>query len=141
MGFLDDWNEKLPYDRYAEETKGKLLSILDVIFSLTEIFGFTGRLATSDVYRDEWSVVIDLTLHGVQKRQLYGRGIHQIPSFSGYTTAAKEITYTVTLPKEEIIANPQELARKAEQYIFERFGWSPSDQLLATIQSELNIHS
>jgi hypothetical protein len=141
LGFLDDWNEKLPYDRYAEETKGKLLSILDVVFSLTEIFGLAGRLTTSDVYRDERSVVIDLTLHGLQKRQLYGRGIHQISSFSGYTTAAKEITYTVTLPKEEIIANPQELACKTAQYIFERFGWNPSDQLLATMQSELHIHS
>lgn len=141
LGFLDDWGEKLSYQVGINQVSGVILSILDVVFSLTEIFGLAGRLATGDVYRDERSIVVDLTLHGVQKRQLYGRGIYQIPSPTGYTTAAEKITYMTTLPKEEVIAKPRELARKAAQYIFERFGWNPSDELLTTIQSELHIHS
>ncbi len=139
LGFLDDWNEKLPYDRYTEATRGKLLSILDVVFYLSEIFGVAARLATSDIYRDEPSVVIDLTLCKVQKRQLYGRGIYEVFSIDGYTTAAQNIPYSVTLAKEDIIGRPQELAREAAQFFFERFGWSPSTQLLTSMQAQLNI--
>jgi hypothetical protein len=139
LGFLDDWNEKLPYDRYAEETRDKLLSILDVVFYLSEIFGMAARLATSDVYRDESCVVIDLTLCKVEKRRLYGRGVYEIFSIDSYTTAAQNIPYSVTLAKEDVIGRPQELAREAAVFFFERFGWNPSTQLLTSMQAQIGI--
>jgi hypothetical protein len=142
VGFLDDWDDKLTYPLREDWTPGVLLSILDVVFRLTEIFGFASRLAITDVYRDERSLVIDVTLCHVQNRKLYDRGVlnGRFPVF-GYTTAAERIPYTITLAKEDIIARPRELALEAAQHIFERFGWNPSIQFLATMQSELRIHA
>ncbi len=141
-GFLDDWEDKLPRPFREDWVPGVRLSILDVVFRLAEIFGFASRLAPTDVYRDERSLVIDLTLCHVRDRELHDRGAlnRRFPVF-GYTTAAEPIPYTVTLAKEDIIARPQELAIAAAQHIFERFGWNPSDQLLASIISELRIHA
>ncbi len=142
VGLLDDWDEKRPYPLGTDATTSKLLATSEVIFRLTETFGLASRLAITDVYRDERSVVVDLRLCHVQDRQLYGRGIHQIPSPLGYRTSAETIPHPpLILAKEDIIARPRELALEATQYIFERFGWNPSVQLLATIQSELRIHS
>lgn len=49
VGFLDDWGEELPYDLGRYTAPGAILSILDVVFRLTEIFGLASRLAVSDV--------------------------------------------------------------------------------------------
>lgn len=142
VGLLDDWEEKLSHPTREDWVPNKHLSILDVIFRLTEIFGFASRLAITDIYRDERSLVIDAALCNVRDRTLYDRGAlnSRFPVF-GYSTAAEQIPYTTTLAKEDIIARPRELAREAAQHIFERFGWDPSDQLLATVQSELRIHA
>ncbi len=142
VGFLDDWEDKLAHPLREDWTPGVLLSILDVVFRLTEIFGFASRLATTDVYRDERSLVIDATLCHVRDRKLQDRGAlnGRFPVF-GYSTAAEQIPYTTTLAIEDIIAHPRELPLEAAQHIFERFGWNPSNQYLATVQSELRIHA
>ena len=141
VGFLDDW-ENLMHGTKEDWVPGKLLSALDVVFRLTEIFGLASRLAITDVYRDERFVVIDFTLCNVQGRILHDRGAlnKRFPVF-GYTTAAEKMLHTVTLAKEDVIGRPRELALEAAQYVFQRFGWNPSTQLLDTIQSELQIHS
>lgn len=142
VGFLDDWENLLPQLTREDWAPGKFLSVLDVVFRITEVFGLASRLATTDVYRDERSIVIDLTLCNVQGRILYDRGAlnKRVPVF-GYTTAAENIPHIVTPAKEDIIARPRELALEEAQYFFERFGWHPSIQLLASIQSEISIHS
>lgn len=138
IGFLEDWQDK-QYAFPGEPLK-RLLSLQEVVFRLTEVFGVASRLATTDIYRDERSVVIDITLCNVQHRRLYGQRIYQTPP-GGFAAGGENIPRTVTLAKEDIISRPQELARHVAHYIFERFRWNPSDQLLATIQSELQIHS
>ena len=143
VGFLDDWEDKLTIPVHQEWTIGVRLSVLDVVFRLTEIYGLASRLATSDIYRDERSLVVEATLHNVQGRVLYDRGAwNMMPPVSSRPTAAEDISYPeTTLAKEDVIGRPRELALEAAQYIFARFGWDPSKQLLATIQSELRIHS
>ncbi len=142
VGFLDDWEDKLTYPVRQDWEPGVRLSILDVIYRLTEIFGLASRLATSDVYRDEHSLVVDVTLYKLQHRTLHDSGAWRlITPVSGYFTASPKLPYTVTLAKEDVIARPRELALEAARYIFERFGWDPSDQLLAMMQSGLSIHS
>jgi hypothetical protein len=143
VGFLDDWEDKLTIPIHQEWTIGMHLSVLDVVFRLTEIYGLASRLATSDIYRDERSLVVEATLHNVQGRVLYDRGAWNLmPPVSSRSTAAEDISYPeTTLAKEDVIGRPRELALEAAQYIFARFGWDPSKQLLTTIQSELRIHS
>lgn len=82
MGFLEDWRDK----QYAFQDKplDQLLSIQEVIFRLTEVYGLASRLATTDIYRDERSVVINVTICNVQHRRLYGQRIYQTP-LGGYT--------------------------------------------------------
>ncbi len=142
VGFLDDWEEKTTYNVRKDWVPGVGLAILDVVFRLTEIYGLASRLATSDVYRDERSIVVEATLCQVQGRMLYDHGMWGKPPVSGYHTAAENIPYTGTLAKEDVIGRPRELAVEAAQFFFKRFGgYNPSTQLLATIQSELQIHS
>jgi hypothetical protein len=140
-GFLNDWGDKLTYRFQGDGAHTELLSTLEVVFRLTEVYGLASHLATTDIYRDEQSVVIDLTLCNVLNRRLFDRGTSGAIPLGGYTAKVNDIPRTFTLAKEDIIGRPQELAREAAHYIFERFGWSPSDQLLTTIQSELQIHS
>lgn len=106
-------------------------------------YGLASRLATSNIYRDERSLVVEAALHNVQGRVLYDRGAWNLmPPVSSRPTAAEDISYPeTTLAKEDVIGRPRELVLEAAQYIFARFGWDPSKQLLATIQSELRIHS
>lgn len=141
LGLLDDWDEKLTYPIQKFWKLGEALSILDVVFSLTEVFGLVSRLAITDIYREERQIVVDVKLCGVKNRILYNRGIYS--GFEmGYTTVAENIPYTVTLEKEDSIGRPRELAIEAAQFFFERFsGWKPSAQLLTTYQSELSIHA
>jgi hypothetical protein len=143
VGVLEDWTDKREDSKVLEGTYSKLLATREVIYRLTEIFGLASRLAMTDVYHDEQTVVVDLRLCNIQNRQLYGREIHLLPSLHGYITSADDIPCpTQLLAKEDVIARPHELARDAARYIFERFGYNPSDQLLASIQqSELSIHS
>jgi hypothetical protein len=143
VGFLDDWEDKLAFPVHETWTIGVRLSVLDVVFRLTEIYGLASRLATTDLYRDERSLVVETTLRNVEGRTLYDRGAWNLRSpVSSRPTAAENISYPeTTQAKEDIIGKPRELALEAAQYVFQRFGWNPSTQLLATIQSELNIHS
>jgi hypothetical protein len=59
---------------------------------------------------------------------------------SGYTTSAENIPYGKKFPKEDIIGRWRELTLEAAQFFFERFGYSPSKQLLATMHVELQLH-
>lgn len=86
-------------------------------------------------------MVVDLKLCNIQNRKLYGRGVYQTFSLNGYATSAESIPYTKTFPKEDVIGRWRELALEAAQYFFERFGYTPSKQLLASMQGELQIHS
>lgn len=142
VGFLDDWEDRCHRSSKPDWAPGILLSALDVVFRLTEIFGLASRLAISEVYRDERSLVVDVTLCHVRGHQIHDRGAlnERFPVF-GYTTEAESIDHSVTLAKEDIIARPRELALEEAHYLFERFGWNPSIQLLAAMQSEIRIHA
>lgn len=142
FGFQDDWHEKLTYPISGEWPPGKRLSIPSVVFRLTEIFGLASRLAITEVYRDERSIVVDVTLRKLHGRRLYDPKMRSLLfAIQGDTTAAENIPLpSEAMAKEEIIARPKELAREAARFVFDRFGWSASDQLLEDIQSELTIH-
>ena len=141
IGFFDDWDDKLKWKAPDASWKpGLLLGIPDVVYCLSEVYGLASRLALTDNYRDERFVVVETTAHRLPGRMLYDRGNHRRFPVSGYFTKAESIPNIRTLPKEDVIARPKELAIEAAQHVFERFGWDPSDQLLAAIQSEINIH-
>jgi hypothetical protein len=63
-------------------------------------------------------------------------------SLGGNTTSAQVIHYPKTsFAKEDIIGRWRELAREVAGYVFERFGYDPSDQVPTSMQSEIRIHS
>jgi len=139
IGTTEDWGDKLTCPYQGVPRPGEVLSATDVICNLTEIYGFASRLATTEVYRDERSVVIETTLRNVQGRRLYDRGGGNRFSSSSRPTAVDTIPYAATLTKEDVIARPRELAVEAASYVFDRFGYNPSVQLLSSIQSELAL--
>ncbi|HVB24094.1 MAG TPA: ATP-binding protein [Ktedonobacteraceae bacterium] len=141
VGLLEDWGDLRTTPTKVEWNPGEYLSIPDVVHHLTEFFGLASRLAVTDLYRDEQSVIIDLKLCKTKNRKLYGRGTYQDFLGSDYPTAAENIPYTITLAKEDIIGRPLELAREASLFFFDRFGYYPSQQLLTTMQYELEIHT
>jgi hypothetical protein len=115
---------------------GEVVSGTDIVLEMTNVFDLASRLAVTDAYRDEGSVVVEVTLCGVDGRKIYYTGGFQ--QFS-YPSKAQSIPYSKILQKEDIIAHPRELAVEAAHYIFERFGYDPSIELLTSIQSEIRI--
>jgi len=137
VGLLDDWEDMRISQSQNEWKPGEFLSILDVIYRLTEVFGLASQLAITDLYRDERSMVVDLKLCHVMNRTLLGRGTYQTFLPQDYTTLAENIPHTVSLAKEDVIGRPRELALEEAQFFFERFGYYPSKQLLTSMQSNV----
>jgi len=99
---------------------GRYLSILSTLYSITEIFEFSSRLAVKDILSS--NISISIKLFGMKDRQLffYDRMRHlSFPKIS----RIEEITYEKEFTKEEILTQSAELAMKATIYIFERFNW------------------
>ncbi len=144
-GILDDWLDRSKYTPAGEQWQpGLQISVPGLVFRLTEVFEFAARLAVADTYRLDESLVVEATLHNTEGRALYDTGTYgqfpkmgRLPMFDRHVTSGKFIPYRKELLKEEIIAQPWDLALGAAQYLFERFGWNPSKDLLKNIQSEI----
>jgi hypothetical protein len=144
-GIFDDWLDLSKHTPAGEQWRpGIQLSVVGAVYRMTEIFEFAARLAVADAYRMDKSIVIEVTLHNTKGRALYDPGTYaqfprqgRFPMIDRYVTSAEIIPYRGEFLKEKIVAQPWDLALDTAQYLFERFGWNPSKDLLKSIQSEI----
>lgn len=134
VALSEDWGDKLTYPLSTMPAPGEIVTSTDIVLELTEAFGVASRLAVTEAYRDEGSMVVEVTLCNVEGRKIHYRGGFQ--QFS-QPTRAQAIPYSKTIAEEDIIARPWELAVEATHHFLERFGYDPSIELLTSIQSEI----
>jgi hypothetical protein len=109
------------------------LSLLNVLYTVTEIFEFAARIAQRGVYQESVSISIELTRIG---------GFVLTPeterTWSGVRRASQsKIGRTWNVDATELVASSAELARDASGWLFERFGWlHPAMEILRKDQQK-----
>ncbi len=116
-----DPNE-LPPGVHEPSPSRRYLSILSSLYTITEIFEFTARLASRGVLSPQ--ALISIKLVGTEGRQLFfwdaGRHLSR-----DYICRIPEMTFSTTYAEAELLAQASELALGTTAWIFERFNWTP----------------
>ena len=116
----------------SQAREGRALLVLGSLFTLTEIFEFTARLARRDVLVP--GAELSIKLFGTRERCLV---FTEPREFLG-RCQIDSIEYPLkTVSTQELLARAPELALEAAEWIFERFGANFSRELLAQEQQRL----
>lgn len=110
------------------------ISIINFIYSVTEIFEFAARLCQSQVYTG--SIIITIELKGIKGFVLtapWERAWHNY-----YAASEDVLKNSNTYESDQLIATSKEAALKTIIWFFERFGWlNPSENIIAQDQEKL----
>lgn len=135
-GFFEDWRDQSGlYPGGPQWKAGQALGIGDSVARFTEIFEFASRLALTPAGGKEMEVQI--SLQGLENRQLYNDDRSRILFARSFTSALKEFPQRQVLSQTELTARPRELAAAVATKLFQRFGMDPKGDLVQTIQGHL----
>lgn len=136
----EDW-----YDRSFAIKKSDLINyppnsslmIERVIYHLTQIFTFASRLSLTDIYKDEDKVYVEITINGLENRELKpGTSLRGVIAPINYRSEnLPQYKYDTAIPRADIIANPIKFAEKAAQDIFYRFNLDLSSHLIKLVMN------
>lgn len=116
-----------------EENSMKLQEIILTLYTLTEIFLFTSRLASNNLFEDSINVVIKL--HGAYDRTLYFSNLER-DLHGNYTCRIQEpITIKRNITVNDILSNSPRLAMDTVIEIFRPFNWK-SNQIAEILRSD-----
>lgn len=125
-----DWRDESSI-RPAEEgwAPGNLLGVGDTIFTFSEILQLASRLCLSEAGDD--AMTIKIALHHLDGRRLY-MDSHRSrwPFTQAYVASLDSYSFFESVSRDDLAANPSEIALAYSQELFNRFGWSPSMDLL-----------
>jgi len=116
-----------------------VIEIWEILFYLTEVFELAARLALSPAGDEKMTV--DVRLNGLQERALVVGHPRRMPFSTPRRTTSDSLRQAVTLPRDELVAEPREKALETAREFFLRFGWKPSVEQLAEHQRELTDRS
>ncbi len=137
-GLLEDWHDVSKWNPAPEGwIPGRTLSVEGVVYRCTEIFEFASRLALTHEQVFDERVHIKILLSGLKGRHLFLSSSRWIPLPDSYDFADSAIPFTPEYSKEDVIANPRELALQYAMKLFQRFKWNPSKEFLQDIQSRI----
>ena len=131
-----DWRNQSKVWRPAEPgwAWGREIYYLNTIYSFVEIFKFAARLALSPAGASHMIVEIDM-------EKLAGRRVttrdSDIAMFAEYRTEAPKWNYRWEGIQTDLIATPRELAAKASQHFFARFGLVLSLETMSRLQQRM----
>lgn len=110
------------------------LSIINTLYTITEIFEFATRLAQKETFGNSVSIVIEL--NKVKDRILFVWSPSRM--FDLFCLAVEDVlTKKWDIKTQELVTNSAELARKTVVWFFERFQWmDPSPKLLSNEQQK-----
>lgn len=132
----DDWWDQSFWRRPGEDRKpGAILSVIDVVYRIAEIFEFAARLAMTEGGSETMTICI--TLVGLKERQLWFQD--QWGEGFDYPRIAHIASFpqTFSVSRQELVADPRLLALKASREVFIRFDWTPSIEGLREVQKKL----
>jgi hypothetical protein len=130
-----DWRDRSRlWPAPAHWQHGTTLGAGDTLYFVTEVFEFAARLAANLAGDDP--LRIEITAHRMCDRELaddsgQGRILRQ------YNAGIDDMPYSVLLPRADLIATPRDLAITSARWLFERFHWDASVDVLRTWQGEL----
>lgn len=104
--------------RYANENAKSFLSIISTVYSVTEVFLFTSRLAEKELLKEGLS--ISIKLNNMLDRQLFFYD-PSIDIFDDYICKSKTIEIFRDISNQEIITDFKNMAVDFVIEIFERF--------------------
>lgn len=95
------------------------ISIINFIYTTTEIFEFAARLCQKGIYRG--NVTISIELSGIKGLALTTE--RNRLWYSYYAATVDELTHEWQARSDALVASSPEIAIKAVSWFFERFGW------------------
>lgn len=117
-----DWRDQSSFWPADEQWKpGASLGVADTLYSFTEIFEFAARLALSDAGSER--MCIDVTVGNLKGRALSVDDYRRVPLFRNYIASIEKFPQSFELSKSDLIANLRDIALKAANELFKRFGW------------------
>jgi hypothetical protein len=120
----EDWvnRDELQIQNWRElPLPDRVLSILNTIYRVTEIYEFAARLAAKDIFTSDLSITVEL--HGMKDRGLVVTGHMRAPLMENYICGVDDLPYSKTVSLDALIAQTSELALDNLLWFFERFNW------------------
>jgi hypothetical protein len=111
------------------------IEIWEILYHITEVFELAARLALTAAGGE--ATTIDVQLNALERRALVVGDPRRVPFFDPHYTNVPTLQHTVTLTRDQLIAEPRAHAVTVAREFFLRFGWKPSVEQLADQQREL----
>lgn len=129
----DDWYGK----HYKNINPGSILSVIDTIYFITEIFEFLARLTRKGLYKE--GIKMSIKLCNTQNRELKILQPGRAPLFGKYKTGDNELTFErMYSDSSKVIENSSQVALEVIIYFFKRFGWdNPPIEVIQNDQEKL----
>ncbi len=133
QGLRPDWRDMSQEDEVASNPPGeKRLSIVDVIYTCTEVMEFAARLSLEFPGTDD--IVVSMEIVGIDGRRLdVGPGRHDF--FFPQIARIERWSKTVSLSRSELVGDAWSHARDFARELFVRFEWENSAGGIADIQN------
>jgi len=107
---------------YEETSRAKHgLDFLNTLYTITEIFEFSARIAAQTVLTPE--AIIEFELHGTADRRIFSWDPGRYFSMD-YVCRIEAISHSDQWPDEVLLGRAAELALDATVYVLERFNWT-----------------
>jgi hypothetical protein len=103
------------------------IALINLLYSMTEIFEFGARLSQSGIYSGLISIRVEIKrIKGFVLSADWDRSWHNY-----YAASEDNLGHTWTIESSDLVANSAEYSLNAAVWFFERFGWlSPSLEVL-----------
>jgi hypothetical protein len=134
-GIHEDWVERaapLTAAAYPKVAPGSLLGAGDTVLRVTETFELAARLAQHLPGEDD--LVITVQLRNAANRRLWMEDSLRGFTFE-YVAHEDPPPFKQRYPRRELLGSARDLARQPIMELFQRFGWSPNDAVLRSLQS------
>lgn len=135
-GMKLDWHDQSVLAQPRElPNNGRVLGVVESLWTLTEVFELAARLATSRAGAEEMAVIIELG--GIEGRQLFVDDWQRGEFFEHHKASVPSFEKEFVLERDQLIADPDDAAVSAAIEVFMRFGWRPDRETLRGSQAEL----
>lgn len=126
-GLVEDWDEdrRTLFNPHEEILPpNKFISVLHLLFRMTEVYEFAARLATKDVLSDSFEISIGLN-------NLANRQLTFLDPFRSLRDdricRSNQLMHARNLSKAEILASAKDLAMEETAWFLRRMGWDSVD--------------
>ena len=137
LDFWEDWIDYPPYgyNKVADGQKqpnGK--EVIMTLYTVTEIFLFASRLATTD-FPDK-DMFVSIEMNDCQNRGLFMGSHDRLPLTQFYQCKIPKIQINKTIPLQELLTDYAKLALDVTFEIFDSFNWDYLDETKKSFKLE-----